>query len=104
MARKPKAPAKITIQEKVDSLYGSDFEGSLIAIREQLDYLEGRHGSNLRIEKGFDYDGCMNFVVYKVREETDAEYQKRLSEQKEILDRQEALERKQYEKLKKKYG
>ena len=98
------------IQVKETSKYYGDFEGSLESIISQLklELDEGWEGIETKYER--DYGDCHDHEVpylYKHREETDKEYEKRmklLEKEKEEKLKAKERRRKEYEKLKKEFG
>ena len=97
------------IQVKETQRYYGDFEGSLESIISQLklELDEGWEGIETEYER--DYGDCHDHEVsylYKHREETDKEYEKRMKLlKKEKAEKLKAKERrrKEYEKLKKEF-
>ena len=101
-------PEKIQVKET--QRYWGDFEGSLESIIASLqgDLDEGWEG----IETDYEYDYGQStphtiYNLYKHREETDKEYEKRMKllekEKKQKLDAKEQR-RKMFEELKKEFG
>ncbi len=98
------------IQVKETKRYWGDFEGSLESIISSLqaDLDDGWEGIETEYER--DYGDCHDhevFYLYKHREETDKEYEKRMKLlEKEKAEKLKAKERrrKEYEKLKKEFG
>lgn len=97
------------IQVKETEKYYGDFEGSLESIISQLqsELDAGWEGIEIKYER--DYGDCHDHEVpylYKHREETDKEYEKRMKLlEKEKAEKLKAKERrrKEYEKLKKEF-
>ncbi len=97
------------IQVKETKRYWGDFEGSLESIISSLqaDLDDGWEGIETEYER--DYGDCHDhevFYLYKHREETDKEYEKRMKLlEKEKAEKLKAKERrrKEYEKLKKEF-
>ena len=97
------------IQVKETEKYYGDFEGSLESIISSLqaDLDDGWEGIETEYER--DYGDCHDhevFYLYKHREETDKEYEKRMKLlEKEKAEKLKAKERrrKEYEKLKKEF-
>ena len=97
------------IQVKETEKYYGDFEGSLESIISQLklELDEGWEGIVTEYER--DYGDCHDHEVpylYKHREETDKEYEKRmklLEKEKEEKLKAKERRRKEYEKLKKEF-
>ena len=97
------------IQVKETEKYYGDFEGSLESIISQLklELDEGWEGIETEYER--DYGDCHDHEVpylYKHREETDKEYEKRMKLlEKEKAEKLKAKERrrKEYEKLRKEF-
>ena len=102
-----KQPARIQVKET--KRYWGDFEGSLESIISQLklELDEGWEGIETEYER--DYGDCHDHEVpylYKHREETDKEYDKRMKLlEKEKSEKIKAKERrrKEYEKLRKEF-
>ena len=98
------------IQVKETEKYYGDFEGCLESIISQLklELDEGWEGIETEYER--DYGDCHDHEVpylYKHREETDKEYEKRMKLlEKEKAEKLKAKERrrKEYENLKKEFG
>ena len=98
------------IQVKETEKYYGDFEGSLESIIYQLqsELDAGWEGIETKYER--DYGDCHDhevYYLYKHREETDKEYEKRMKLlEKEKAEKLKAKERrrKEYEKLKKEFG
>ena len=102
-----KQPARIQVKEA--ERYWGDFEGSLESIIASLqaDLDEGWQGIETEYER--DYGDCDThevYYLYKHREETDKEYDKRMRLlEKEKSEKIKAKERrrKEYEKLRKEF-
>ena len=102
-----KQPARIQVKET--KRYWGDFEGSLESIISQLklELDEGWEGIETEYER--DYGDCHDHEVpylYKHREETDKEYDKRmklLEKEKAEKLKEKERRRKEYEKLKKEF-
>ena len=102
-----KQPARIQVKET--QRYWGDFDGSLESIIASLqaDLDEGWEGIETEYER--DYGDCDThevYYLYKHREETDKEYDKRMKLlEKEKSEKVKAKERrrKEYEKLKKEF-
>jgi hypothetical protein len=97
-------PKKIQVKET--QRYWGDFEGSLESIIASLqNHLNvGWEGIE---EEPYGYDGAVEYSLYKHREETDKEYEKRmkqLEKEKEQELKAKERRRKEYEKLKKEFG
>lgn len=95
------------IREDLISWSFYDLDGRLEDAIAKLEELRLTLGDDINIYVDYDYDdsGVINF--YRMREETDAEYQKRVdrynkSKAKEKKNREER-ERKEYERLRKKF-
>ena len=95
------------IKVKETQMYCSDyfegkFEDIIASLQERID--EGWEG----IEEYWEqYADCPYYRLYKHREETDKEYEKRMKQlerQKEQKLKEKEKRRKQYEKLKKEFG
>ena len=102
-----KQPARIQVKET--KRYWGDFDGSLESIIASLqaDLDDGWEGIETEYER--DYGDCDThevYYLYKHREETDKEYDKRMKQlEKEKAEKLKAKERrrKEYEKLKKEF-
>ena len=103
-----KQPARIQVKE-TERYYGDlegSFESIISSLRSELD--AGWEGIETEYERDYgDCDSHLVFYIYKHREETDKEYEKRMKE----IERQKAgklkdkeRRRKEYEKLKKEFG
>jgi hypothetical protein len=98
------------IQVKETSKYYGDFEGSLESIISSLQSELDAGWEGIETEYERDYGDCHDHEVpylYKHREETDKEYDKRMKLlEKEKAEKLKAKERrrKEYEKLKKEFG
>ena len=86
------------------------FEGRLTWLREYVENLIEKYGESAYVEIEYDYEN-IDYVVRYEREETDKEYTKRLKEEEkrkaaQLLQQQkkEEKERKEFERLKKKFG
>ena len=97
------------IQVKETEKYYGDFEGSLESIISQLQSELDAGWEGIETEYERDYGDCHDHEVpylYKHREETDKEYEKRMKLlEKEKAEKLKAKERrrKEYEKLKKEF-
>ena len=87
-----------------------DFEGRLTWLREYVENLIEKYGESAYVEIESDYENT-DYVVKYEREETEKEYTKRLKEEEkqkaaQLLQQQkkEEKERKEFERLKKKFG
>ena len=102
-----KQPARIQVKET--KRYWGDFDGSLESIIASLqaDLDDGWEGIETEYER--DYGDCDThevYYLYKHREETDKEYDKRMKQlEKEKAEEVKAKERrrKEYEKLRKEF-
>ena len=103
-----KQPARIQVKE-TERYYG-DLEGSfdsiISSLRSELD--AGWEGIEADYEQDYgNSNTCEVFYLYKHREETDKEYNKRMKEiekQKTEKLKEKERRRKEYEKLKKEFG
>jgi len=97
------------IQVKETEKYYGDFDGSLESIISQLQSELDAGWEGIETEYERDYRDCHDhevFYLYKHREETDKEYDKRMKLlEKEKAEKLKAKERrrKEYEKLKKEF-
>ena len=102
-----KQPARIQVKET--KRYWGDFEGSFESIISQLKLELDKGWEGIRTEYEWDYGDCHGHEVpylYKHREETDKEYDKRMKQlEKEKAEKLKDKERrhKEYEKLKKEF-
>jgi len=97
------------IQVKETERYWGDFEGSFESIISSLESKldDGWEGIETEYERDYgDSDSHLVFYIYKHREETDKEYDKRMR----VIEKQKAEKlkdkerrRKEYEKLKKEF-
>ena len=102
-----KQPARIQVKET--KRYWGDFEGSFESIISSLESKldDGWEGIETEYERDYgDSDSHLVFYLYKHREETDKEYDKRMR----VIEKQKAEKlkdkerrRKEYEKLKKEF-
>ena len=98
------------IQVKETEKYYGDFEGSLESIISQLQSKLDDGWEGIVTEYERDYGDCHDHEVpylYKHREETDKEYEKRmklLEKEKEEKLKAKERRRKEYENLKKEFG
>jgi hypothetical protein len=98
------------IQVKETERYYGDFEGSLESIISSLQCELDAGWEGIETEYEWDYgdsDSHLVFYIYKHREETDKEYEKRMKEiekQKAEKLKEKERRRKEYEKLKKEFG
>lgn len=102
------------VSERLGVLDADTFTGSLGAIKERLDELAKEGVTHIRYEAERWWD-CYEFTMCQYRLETDKERNKRLATEKKRQlaakkaaqarkAKKEERERKQYEKLKAKYG
>ena len=102
-----KQPARIQVKET--ERYWGDFEGSFESIISSLESKldDGWEGIETEYERDYgDSDSHLVFYLYKHREETDKEYDKRMKLlEKEKSEKIKAKERrrKEYEKLRKEF-
>ena len=99
-------PKKIQVKET--QRYWGDLEGSLESIISSLQAELDAGWEGLEGEYEWDYGGerYIEYYLYKFREETDKEYEKRMKQlEKEKAEKAKAKERrrKEYEKLKKEF-
>lgn len=82
-------------------------DGDLNVFIEELISIRNKYSaqsfSNLRLDIDHDYDYGSIIELWGDRLETDAQYQKRMKEEKNKKNKQLENERKQYEELKKKF-
>ena len=101
---------KKIIRDNVGSVTPLDIDGSLKHLRERVNQLIAVHGENARLDWNprfyYDYDTepSPRFEIYVDREETDAEYNKRIEQTKADNAAREAREKAEFERLAKKYG
>jgi hypothetical protein len=94
---------KKIVQAKLEELSIYDLEGKLEDVIKNLSELGSKYGSNLVIDISIG-DYYADVRLYQTREETDQEYQFRLSSEQAQTAFRENQERLKYEELKKKYG
>jgi hypothetical protein len=88
------------IQVKETQRYWGDFDGTLESIIASLQRELDAGWEGIDIEY-VDYDGAVEYYLYKFREENDKEYEKRVKQlEKEKAEKEKAKERK-LQKLKK---
>lgn len=95
------------IKVKETKHYCGDMEGDLGRIISSLqqEKNEGWEGIEKETEYDYGYPSAYTvFYLYKYREETDEEYNKRIEIQKQTKAKQEAMDKERYEELKKKFG
>ncbi len=97
------------IQVKETQKYYGDFDGTLEDIISSLQSELDAGWEGLESEYEWDYGGerYIEYYLYKHREETDKEYEKRmkqLEKEKEQELKAKERRRKEYEKLKKEFG
>ena len=98
-------PKKIQVKET--QRYWGDFEGSLESIIASLQNHLNVGWEGIQIEYGGWDNDSDEYFLYKHREETDKEYEKRmkqLEKEKEQELKAKERRRKEYEKLKKEFG
>jgi hypothetical protein len=97
---------KIRITETVDNFGMYEVDGPVTSLLERCQDLIGRYGPGVSLDYGqhFAYDEGYSFNVRISREETDAEYEKRVGVEFENAAKTERRERKQLVALLKKYG
>ena len=98
---RPKKQIHKKIEEYVDRY---DFEGTVDSVIEKLQKWKEKYGPDTRIDWDTDYEGSDVVNVYIDREETDAEYVDRITRENIQRMQQEAREKAEYERLKKKFG
>lgn len=88
-----------------------DFEGRLTWLREYVENLIEKYGESAYVKIEYVNEDNADYVVKYEREETEKEYTKRLKEEEkqkaaQLLQQQkkEEKERKEFERLKKKFG
>ena len=95
------------VTETLDVLSLYDFEGGITHLIGMLRGIEEAYDGDiyLDLETNYDYGGeYQQFCIKRQRDETNEERAKRLEKEKTHKATLEENERKQYEKLKKKYG
>jgi hypothetical protein len=103
-----KTPQKKIIEETVAEIDGYSFEVTLAGLSQYVRDLIQKYGPDARVhyEKYFlpyDDNDYYHHITIK-REETDEEFQKRLAEEKARQDAIDERERKEFERLNKKFG
>ena len=105
---KTKTSPKRIISEQVDTFSGYEFEMTLAQLIEQAQRWITKYGPDARIDyssQGFDrYDDSPGFQLLKNREETDAEYEKRINDERAHQAALDERERMEFERLNKKFG
>jgi hypothetical protein len=95
---------------KVDYMSTYEFEGPLQKTLERIQELITEHGPEARLDYNahfyYDYDNepSPRYEVIITREETDAEAKQRLMQEAEDTRKRNEHERKEFERLAKKYG
>ena len=110
MAKKTKTPTKKIIREMVDDVSPYELTGTLKQLADQIQGYIDQHGPEARLDwnkyhyHDYDNEASPRFEIYRDREETDEEYDRRTI--KENIDKQmiEAREREEFERLQKKFG
>jgi hypothetical protein len=98
----------ITVKVGYSSTY--EFEGSLKDVAERIQELIKEHGPEAWLDYNphyyYDYDNepSPRYEIYIKREETDAEVKQRLMQEAEEKRKREETERKEFERLSKKFG
>lgn len=94
---------KKKIWKEVSTLY-VDYEYATDII-EKLQGLQKAHGEKLRIEKSYyPYSDDQYLAVMAEVEETDKEYEERLAKEEKYKKEQDERDRRELERLKKKFG
>ncbi len=103
----------IRVEKCVDrNISPYDFEGSVSDLMGQLAFWEGEHGKTVELRVvPYGHDGGMDFELWHTRDETEKERDKRLvkarklrEKNKVVKEKKEVGERKQYERLRKKFA
>ena len=94
---------KQTIRKSVDSAPCISQDQTLQELKNVVDALIDKYGSdaNYRVDH---YEGYADESIEIIRLETDAEYRKRIDRFNRIKEQTEEKERKEFERLKAKYG
>lgn len=94
---------KKTICKSVDNTPCVAQDQTLQELRSVVDALIDEYGSDA-IYRVYHYEGCADESIEIIRLETDSEYQKRIEQEQRIKQQAEDKERKDFERLKAKYG
>lgn len=95
---------KKTVMGIVDDYVDMDY-ATLGEFRDRIDGWIKQHGHNAMFEFQDDYDGYGRHLVLKAeRLETDEEYNKRIAQEEHYNKIAEERDRKEFERLKKKFG
>jgi len=96
---------KVKVKEKVYTYSGYELEGKVVDVITMLQSLVTKLGPDVLIdyEQSQHYDDY-EFNVYIEREETSVERLKRLDKQKADKTQRDVCDRREYEKLKLKFG
>ncbi len=89
-----------------DSISIYDFDGTLANIKERVDSLYNQYGPDAVLDYGQHemYSTSYSYALYVMRDETDAEYNQRLADQRAHKKDAEERERKLFVELQEKYG
>lgn len=92
------------IDEKVDTIYGCELEGTFKEVMARLDFYLDKHGSTafIRYEPA-PYDDDYRYVVYVPRPETNMERAKRNNRELKYLEREREYDLRKLKELKEKY-
>lgn len=94
---------KKVIHVRVMSSIDNYLEGKIDEAIKALEGFKERYGEGAYLERYY-YDEGSCLQLYVDREETDKEYNSRIKEEKRIQAEQEVRERKEYDRLAKKFG
>ena len=90
---------------KVSELYECHFDGALVVDTiEMLQRVVEQYGTDSTITINYDYDDCLLFSIFALREETSYEEEVRVKLEAYEQQNTELYERKEYQRLKDKYG
>lgn len=89
-----------------DSISIYDFDGTLANIKERVDSLYNQYGPGAVLDYGQHemYSTSYSYALYEMRDETDAEYEQRIAEQRTHKKDTEERERRLLDALQRKYG
>lgn len=98
------ARPKQLIKKKILTVSKYDFCGRVEDVIAEINRWKEQHGSDLVVDWDTDYDGEVEFMLFKEREETDEEYAQRIRLEDIRRGHQEDREKAEYERLKAKFG
>lgn len=108
MVKKTAKISKKIITTDVDTISPYELASTLNNLKEQIDRWIASYGPDARLNydrNGSDpYSDSPEFQIQVQREETDEEYEKRIRDEKEWIDSRDKHDRKEFERLQKKFG